>query len=235
MRSPQSLRRNGESAVSTPSSSPRPRLPPPIPLMSTPSPHPTFHSSASSPKLRRFDSITLVFRVVTFIFSFSSAVFMLTNSRPASSDYDSDALHWFDYDAFRFVFAAGAIVALYSLLEMIASICEITRRTTLFPEFLQVWFDFGHDQAFLLKPLFQFRVRLHAAVGGIGGDGDGEDAEADGHVYGRNIILLAIGHIRCPWIRRLPLPRLIFPPIRLPGRLFPSHRLSLSLLVSLDH
>lgn len=37
-------------------------------------------------------------------------------------------------------------MALYSLFEMIASVWEISRGVTLFPEVLQVWFDFGHDQ-----------------------------------------------------------------------------------------
>jgi hypothetical protein len=47
---------------------------------------------------------------------------------------------------FRFVVAANAIVAVYSLFEMCASVWEISRGATLFPEVLQVWFDFGHDQ-----------------------------------------------------------------------------------------
>jgi hypothetical protein len=44
------------------------------------------------------------------------------------------------------VFAANAIVAVYSLFELVASVWEISRGATLFPEILQVWFDFGHDQ-----------------------------------------------------------------------------------------
>lgn len=67
---------------------------------------------------------------------------MVTNSR------GSDSPHWFDFDAFRFVFAANAIVALYSLFEMGVSVWEISTGATLFPEILQVWFDFGHDQVF---------------------------------------------------------------------------------------
>ncbi|KAL8136474.1 hypothetical protein V2J09_002475 [Rumex salicifolius] len=137
MRSPQSMRRNGEAAISTPSSSPRPRLPPPIPLTATPSPHPTFHSTVSLQKLRRFNSLVLVFRVVTFIFSLSSSVFMLTNYHSGSDSEES--LRWFDFDAFRFVLAAGAIVAMYSLFEMVAAVWEITRSTTVLPEFLQVF------------------------------------------------------------------------------------------------
>lgn len=41
---------------------------------------------------------------------------------------------------------AGGIVALYSLFEVGASVWEISRGATVFPEPLQVWFDFGHDQ-----------------------------------------------------------------------------------------
>ncbi|KAF4351234.1 hypothetical protein G4B88_019336, partial [Cannabis sativa] len=48
----------------------------------------------------------------------------------------------------RFVFAANAIVALYSLFEMVVSVWEISWGLTIFPEALQVWFDFSHDQVF---------------------------------------------------------------------------------------
>ncbi|XP_022765185.1 CASP-like protein 4C1 [Durio zibethinus] len=113
----------------------------------TPSPHhgistPSFHSTVTLRKLRRFNLLILVFRLTAFAFSLSSSVFMVTNSR------GSDSPHWFDFDAFRFVFAANAIVALYSLFEMGVSVWEISTGATLFPEILQVWFDFGHDQVF---------------------------------------------------------------------------------------
>ena len=49
----------------------------------------------------------------------------------------------------RYVFAANAIVAIYSLFEMAASVWEISRNATLFPEICQVWFDFGHDQVYV--------------------------------------------------------------------------------------
>ncbi|XVF23867.1 hypothetical protein REPUB_Repub13aG0076500 [Reevesia pubescens] len=124
MRSPQALR-NGE----TPSSHHR-----------IPTPH--FHSTVTLRKLRRFNSLILVFRLAAFTFSLASSVFMVTNSRGSGSP------HWFDFDAFRFVFAANAIVALYSLFEMGVSVWEISTGATLFPEILQVWFDFGHDQVF---------------------------------------------------------------------------------------
>ncbi|KAM4094032.1 hypothetical protein ACJW30_06G164000 [Castanea mollissima] len=127
MRSPQALR-NGEnpsphrrnSNFSTPSATPH---------------HPAshFHSTVTVHKLRRFNSLILLFRLAAFCFSLTSSVFMITtNSRSSSSP------HWYDFDAFRFVLAANAIVALYSLFEMVASVWEISRDTTLFPESLQV-------------------------------------------------------------------------------------------------
>ncbi|KAE8718007.1 hypothetical protein F3Y22_tig00110020pilonHSYRG00440 [Hibiscus syriacus] len=60
----------------------------------TPSPH--FHNTVTLRKLRRFNTLILVFRVTAFTFSFASSVFMVTNSR------GSDSPHWFDFDAFRF-------------------------------------------------------------------------------------------------------------------------------------
>lgn len=42
--------------------------------------------------------------------------------------------------------AANAIVTVYSLFEMGASVWEISSGFTLLPEIIQVWFDFGHDQ-----------------------------------------------------------------------------------------
>ncbi|GMY08584.1 CASP-like protein 4C1 [Fagus crenata] len=125
MRSPQTLR-NGETRRN----------------IHTPTPTPHFHSTVTVQKLRRFNSLILVFRLAAFCFSLASSVFMITNCRASSSP------HWYDFDAFRFVFAASAIVAVYSLFEMVASVWEISRDITLFPEVLQVWFDFGHDQVF---------------------------------------------------------------------------------------
>lgn len=113
-----------------------------------PSPHhprisnPNFQSTVSVQKLKRFNTLILVLRLASFCFSLAAAVFMLTNSR------GSNSLHWYDFDAFRFVLAANAIVALYSCLEMGASVWEISRGVTLFPEVYQVWFDFCHDQVF---------------------------------------------------------------------------------------
>ncbi|XP_027367174.1 CASP-like protein 4C2 isoform X2 [Abrus precatorius] len=105
--------------------------------------HPSrFHSTVAEHKLRRFNSLILVFRLTSFSFSLASSVFMLTNTRA------SDSPRWYHYDTFRFFLAANAIVALYSIFEMGASVWEISRGATLFPEVLQVWFDFGHDQVF---------------------------------------------------------------------------------------
>ncbi|WOK98075.1 hypothetical protein Cni_G06785 [Canna indica] len=46
----------------------------------------------------------------------------------------------------RLVFTANAIVAIYSLLEMCASIREILHGTTILPEPMQLLFDFAYDQ-----------------------------------------------------------------------------------------
>lgn len=120
MRSPQALRNGGDNR----------------------SPTPGFHSTVAERKLRRFNSLLLVFRLTSFSFSFASFVFMFTNTR------GSDSPHWYDFDTFRFVLAANAIVAVYCVFEMGASVWEISRGVTIFPEVLQVWFDFGHDQVF---------------------------------------------------------------------------------------
>ncbi|KAF9622247.1 hypothetical protein IFM89_030289 [Coptis chinensis] len=103
---------------------------------------PHFHSTVSLQKLRRFNTLILVFRFSSFCFCLSSTIFMATNSR--GSDFPS----WRDFHAFRFVLAANAIVALYSFAEMGASVWEILMGTTVFPETVQVWFDFSHDQVF---------------------------------------------------------------------------------------
>lgn len=50
----------------------------------------------------------------------------------------------------RYMVAANSIVTLYSLFELGVSVWEMARNTTLFPEILQVWFDFGHDQVISL-------------------------------------------------------------------------------------
>ncbi|KAH9325565.1 hypothetical protein KI387_005743, partial [Taxus chinensis] len=47
-----------------------------------------------------------------------------------------------------YVFAANAIVFIYSLAQMGLVMWELFRGNTLLPEMIQVWFDFGHDQVF---------------------------------------------------------------------------------------
>ncbi|KAI3777962.1 hypothetical protein L2E82_06871 [Cichorium intybus] len=121
------------------SPSPRPRI-----HQTHPHDTPLFQSTVSERKLRRFNYWIFVFRLAAFVCSLSSAVFMLTTNTASSSDTP----RWYDFGAFRFVVAANAIVALYSLFEMGASVWEISRGSTVFPEFTQVWFDFGHDQVF---------------------------------------------------------------------------------------
>ncbi|XP_065871393.1 CASP-like protein 4C1 [Euphorbia lathyris] len=120
------------------------RSPHPLRNGDTPSriPPPHSHSTVSVHKLKRFNSLILIFRFASFCFSLASSVFMATDYR------GSDSPRWYDFDAFRYVFSANAIVAIYSLFEMAASVWEISRGATLFPEILQVWFDFGHDQVF---------------------------------------------------------------------------------------
>ncbi|XP_058109732.1 CASP-like protein 4C1 [Magnolia sinica] len=101
---------------------------------------PHFHSTVSVQKLRRLSTLILVLRLASFCFSLASAVFMATAR--------SDSANWVDHDAFRFVLAANAIVAVYSFVEMWVSVWEILKGGTLLPEAVQVWFDFGHDQGF---------------------------------------------------------------------------------------
>ncbi|KAK1409481.1 hypothetical protein QVD17_36007 [Tagetes erecta] len=102
--------------------------------------HPHFHSTVSERKLRRFNYLIFLFRLAGFCFSLSAVVFMIATT--------SVSPHWYNFGAFRFVVAANGIVALYSLFEMVASAWEITRGSTILPEFYQVWFDFVHDQVF---------------------------------------------------------------------------------------
>lgn len=110
----------------------------------TPSPgprlQPPFHSTVSVQKLRRVNLIMLVFRFGAFCFSLAAAIFMFSNSSGSPS--------WHKFGAFRFVAVASGIVAAYSLFEVGASVWEISKGSTVFPEAVQVWFDFGHDQVF---------------------------------------------------------------------------------------
>lgn len=104
--------------------------------------HRQYQSTVSVQKLRRFNWLILVLRLAAFCFSLASSIFSATNSRGPS------APHWYDFEALRYLFAANAMVALYSLLETAASVWEILKNATLFPETFQLWFDFSHDQVF---------------------------------------------------------------------------------------
>ncbi|ERN07811.1 hypothetical protein AMTRI_Chr08g204360 [Amborella trichopoda] len=107
-----------------------------------------FQSTVSVQKLRRFNSLILIFRLVTFCFSLASTVFMAMNSHIPNGDAAGEWVSWTNYDAFRYVVAGNAIICLYSLVQMGATIWEILKGTTILPETIQVWFDFSHDQAF---------------------------------------------------------------------------------------
>ncbi|XP_052204286.1 CASP-like protein 4C1 [Diospyros lotus] len=115
--------------------SPRPRI------QSHHQPH--FQSTVSAQKLRRFNYFILASRAGAFCFSCAAFIFMVINPRGSDSPP-----RWYQFDAFRYVVAANAIVAAYSLFEMWASLWEISRGITLLPEIVQVWFDFAHDQVF---------------------------------------------------------------------------------------
>ncbi|CAA6654943.1 unnamed protein product [Spirodela intermedia] len=122
--------------------------------------HQHFHSTVSVQRLRRVNALTLLLRLAAFCFCFASAVFMFAdNARSPGSP------SWLDYDPFRFVLAANAIVALYSFAEMGASIWEVLKGSTLLPEPLQLWFDFGHDQVFAYLLLSAEAAGTGEAVG----------------------------------------------------------------------
>ncbi|CAF1837641.1 unnamed protein product [Brassica oleracea var. botrytis] len=70
----------------------------------------------------RLISIILLLRLASFSFSLASAVFMLTNFQGSGSP------HWYYFDAFRFMFVANAIVALYSVFEMGSCVWEFFKR-----------------------------------------------------------------------------------------------------------
>ncbi|XP_030462184.1 CASP-like protein 4C2 [Syzygium oleosum] len=101
-----------------------------------------YQSTVSVQKLRRFNWLILVLRLAAFCFALASSIFSVTNSRGPSSP------HWYDFEALRYLFVANAMVALYSLFETGASVWEILKNATLFPETFQLWFDFSHDQVF---------------------------------------------------------------------------------------
>ncbi|CAL9168595.1 unnamed protein product [Musa hybrid cultivar] len=104
-----------------------------------PSPPHNGGGDAHPPQRRRhLNLLILLLRLVTFGFSLAAAISIVTNSSPS----------WLRFQSFRFVFAANVIVAAYSLFEMCASVHEILKGATLFPEPMQLCFDFTHDQVF---------------------------------------------------------------------------------------
>ncbi|XP_010907076.4 CASP-like protein 4C1 isoform X2 [Elaeis guineensis] len=102
-----------------------------------------FHSTVSEQKIRRLNALILLLRLAAFCFSLVAAIFMGTNSSRSPGSPS-----WLQFRPFRLVFAVNAIVAAYSLFAMGLSIWEILKGATLFPEPLQLWFDFAHDQVF---------------------------------------------------------------------------------------
>ncbi|CAL9130036.1 CASP-like protein [Musa troglodytarum] len=104
-----------------------------------PSPPHNGDGDAHPPQRRRrhLSLLLLLLRLVTFGFSLAAAISTATNSSPS----------WLRFQSFRFVFAANVIVAAYSLFEMCAAVHEILKGATLFPEPMQLCFDFAHDQA----------------------------------------------------------------------------------------
>jgi Domain of unknown function (DUF588) len=113
-------------------------------------------TTMSERKLRCLNYLLLLFRVASFSFSLASAIFTLSNSTSYSS------LNFF---SFRFLFAANAIVAVYSLFQMGAATWKILKGQgqdqgpTLLPLRIQLLFDFWHDQVFAY-------LELAAAVAG---------------------------------------------------------------------
>ncbi|KAM0953302.1 putative casparian strip membrane protein [Dioscorea sansibarensis] len=148
--------------------------------------HHHFQSTVSAQKLRRLNTLVLILRFASFCFSLASAIFMSTN---ASRSTGSPS--WLHFPSFRFVFAASAISALYSLFEMGSSIWEILRSSTLLPEPLQLWFDFGHDQ------VFGYMVLAAGAAGveAIRGLKSGRTCDTENALCVQAIIAVALGFV----------------------------------------
>ncbi|XP_039144926.1 CASP-like protein 4C1 [Dioscorea cayenensis subsp. rotundata] len=148
--------------------------------------HHHFQSTVSAQKLRRLNTLVLILRFASFCFSLASAIFMSTNSSRSTGSPS-----WLHFPSFRFVFAANAISALYSLFEMGSSIWEILRSSTLLPEPLQLWFDFGHDQ------VFGYMVLAAGAAGveAIRGLKSGRTCDAENSLCVQAIIAVALGFV----------------------------------------
>ncbi|KAG6510722.1 CASP-like protein 4C1 [Zingiber officinale] len=98
-------------------------------------PFPELHHHRRS----RLHFLILLIRIVTFGFALAAVIVTATISSPS----------WLRFNSFRFLLAANAIVAAYALFETCAAVYQIlTGGATLFPEPMQLLFDFAHDQAF---------------------------------------------------------------------------------------
>lgn len=77
-------------------------------------------------------------------------------------------------------------------------------------------------------------VRVPAVISECGGNVDGEDAERDGHVYGEQCVLCAIGYSDIVGVCGVCIPRVYVAVIRVPPRLFHNQRFTFSSLMSLS-
>ncbi|KVI00673.1 Uncharacterized protein family UPF0497, trans-membrane plant [Cynara cardunculus var. scolymus] len=149
---------------------------------------PLFQSTVSH-NLRHFNISIFVLHLAAFSFTFNVVIFMLTTNTSSTSD----SPHCYDFDALRnssenitklhlysFIVTAHAIIALYSFFEIGASIWEISRGSTIFPEFSQLWLSFGHNQLNLTA--FSTGVCQLVATGRIGGDVACQTSERDSYV-----------------------------------------------------
>ncbi|KAI5064239.1 hypothetical protein GOP47_0020909 [Adiantum capillus-veneris] len=92
------------------------------------------------------DALLLLLRFLTLAFSLASLVLMITNS--ATVRRRLHTVRWTDFDAYRYVLAASAIVCLYSFAEIGLGLWYLFSGRMLMPDSLAQWFDFGHDQGF---------------------------------------------------------------------------------------
>ncbi|MCO5577825.1 hypothetical protein L7F22_031659 [Adiantum nelumboides] len=92
------------------------------------------------------DALLLLLRFLTLAFSLASLALMLNNSSTARGG--RWRVRWMDFDAYRYVLAASAIVCLYSFAEIGLGLWSLFSGRMLMPESLAHWFDFGHDQGF---------------------------------------------------------------------------------------
>nr|P0DI23.1 RecName: Full=CASP-like protein 4C1; Short=PaCASPL4C1 [Pteridium aquilinum subsp. aquilinum] len=91
----------------------------------------------------------LLLRLLTFAFSLASLVIMATNSATTTATAGRHrTVNWVDFDTYRYVLAACAIVCLYSFAEIGLGLWYLLKGRMVMPESMAHWFDFGHDQGF---------------------------------------------------------------------------------------